>query len=103
MLASLPRPRLWAWTAKSGPRHAPGRLFRGSRSTCDAGEGRAVSKTLTRLAPLADLSREQRERCTGFQSDRKYSRMQTAWRNVGQTSNHSCRTPTLACRSAGVP
>ena len=29
-----------------------------SRSTCDAGEGRAAGKTLTRLAPLADLSRE---------------------------------------------
>ena len=39
--------------AKSGPR---------SRSTCDAGEGGAVCTTLTRLASLADLSREERER-----------------------------------------
>ena len=41
----------------------------------DAGEGRAASKTLTRLAALADLgplfaaqAREERERCTNFQS-----------------------------------
>jgi membrane fusion protein, multidrug efflux system len=49
-----------AWAAKSGPR---------SRSACDAGEGRAASRTLTRLAPLTDLgplfaaqAREGRER-----------------------------------------
>ena len=52
-----------------------GHLTRGSRSTCDAGEGRAASKTLTRLAALNDLgplfaaqARAERERYTCFQS-----------------------------------